>query len=189
MLKRLFNVNKTSSNKYLPPRGGRLTHQKNRRGKGPPTEVYGACEAAELAPGGVGEVMGESLGEMSGEVLALPPRSCRRRSDGRRAPTRVPGARVDRQPAPAGKFGEWPPKLHVRGHVELRHRFDLNLNDVVKFLWYCPNIYSTRASRSWTSSEGVKTSSALSSVPESRHGCVSSTTRTTRTMSPSRRRH
>jgi len=34
-----------------------------------------------------------------------------------------------------GKFGEWPPKLHVRGHVELRHRFDLNLNDVVKFLW------------------------------------------------------
>ena len=135
MLKRLFNVDKTSSNKYLPPRGGRLTHQKNRRGKGPPTEVYGACEAAELAPGGVGEVMGESLGEVSGEVLALPPRSCRRRSDGRRAPTRVPGARVDRQPAPAGKFGEWPPKLHGRGHVELRHRFDLNLNDVVKFLW------------------------------------------------------
>ena len=134
-------------------------------------------------------MMGESLGEVSGEVLALPPRSCRRRSDGRRAPTRVPGARVDRQPAPAGKFGEWPPKLHVRGHVELRHRFDLNLNDVVKFLWYCPNIYSTRASRSWTSSEGVKTSSALSSVPESRHGCVSSTTRTTRTMSPPQRRH
>ena len=46
-----------------------------------------------------------------------------------------PGAVFDRQPAPAGKFGEWPPKLHVRGHVELRHRFDLNLNDVVKFLW------------------------------------------------------
>ena len=85
--------------------------------------------------GDVGEVLGESLGEVSGEVLALPPRSCRRRSDGRRAPTRVPGARVDRQPAPAGKFGEWPPKLHVRGHTELRHRFDLHLNDRVKFLW------------------------------------------------------
>jgi len=35
-----------------------------------------------------------------------------------------------------GKFGEWPPKLHVRGHMELRHRFDLHLNDEVKkFLW------------------------------------------------------
>ena len=44
--------------------------------------------------------------------------------------------------------------------------------------------------RSWTSSQGVKTSSVLSSVvPGSRRGCVSSTTRTTRTMSPPRRRH
>ena len=47
-----------------------------------------------------------------------------------------PGAGFDRQPAPAGKFSEWPPKLHVRGHMELRPRFDLHLNDEVKkFLW------------------------------------------------------
>ena len=47
----------------------------------PATEVFacGACEAAELAPGGVGEVLGELLGDVPGEVLALPPRSCRRR--------------------------------------------------------------------------------------------------------------
>jgi len=39
--------------------------------------------------------------------VALPPLSCRRRhSDGQRAPLRVPGAGFDRQPAPAGKFGE-----------------------------------------------------------------------------------
>ena len=37
-------------------------------------------QAAELAPGGVlGEVLVELLGEVPGEVLALPPRSCRRR--------------------------------------------------------------------------------------------------------------
>ena len=39
----------------------------------------GRLKAAELAPGGVGEVLVELLGEVSGEVLALPPRSCRRR--------------------------------------------------------------------------------------------------------------
>ena len=50
---------------------GRLKYQKIRRGTGPPTEVCGACEAAELAPGGVGEVLVELLGEVPGEVLAL----------------------------------------------------------------------------------------------------------------------
>ena len=73
-----FHVNNTST---IYHRGGRLKYQKNRRGTGPPTEVSacGACEAAELAPGGVGEVLVELLGEVPGEVLALPPRSCRRR--------------------------------------------------------------------------------------------------------------
>jgi len=61
--------------------GGRLKYRKNRRGTGLPTGVSacGACEVAELAPGGVGEVLVELLGEVPGEVLALPPRSCRRR--------------------------------------------------------------------------------------------------------------
>ncbi len=47
----------------------------------PATEVFacGACEAAELAPGGVGEALVDLLVEVLGEVLALPPRSCRRR--------------------------------------------------------------------------------------------------------------
>merc|ERR1712046_118337 len=41
----------------------------------------------------------------------------------------------------------------------------------------------------WTSSKGVKTSLVLSSAARSRCGCVWSTTNTTRTMSPPRRRH
>ena len=53
--------------------------QKTSPRHGPPTEVCGACEAAELAPGGVGEVLVDLLGEVPGEVLALPPRRCRRR--------------------------------------------------------------------------------------------------------------
>ena len=83
----------------------------------------------------MGEVLVELLGEVPGKVLALPPRAVAgAASDGQRASPRVPGAVFDRQPAPAGKFGEWPPKLHVRGHMELRRRFDLHLNDEVKFL-------------------------------------------------------
>ena len=74
-----FNIIINTSNIYHGV--GRLKYQKNRRGTGPPTEVSacGACEAAELAPGGVGEVLVDLLGEAPGEVLALPPRSCRRR--------------------------------------------------------------------------------------------------------------
>ena len=54
--------------------GGRLKYRKNRRGTGLPTGVSacGACGVAELAPVGVGEVLVELLGEVPGEVLALP---------------------------------------------------------------------------------------------------------------------
>ena len=63
---------------YIYHGGGGLSTKKSSR-HGTPTEVCGAREAAELAPGDVAEVMVELLGEVPGEVLALPPRSCRRR--------------------------------------------------------------------------------------------------------------
>ena len=61
--------------------GGGLKYQEKSPRHGPPTEVCGACEAAELVPGSVGEVLVELLVEVPGEVLALlpAPRSCRRR--------------------------------------------------------------------------------------------------------------
>ena len=73
-----FNVNNTSSNIY---HGGRLKYQKSRRGTGPPIEVFacGAMRAGRARTRGVGEVLLDLLGEAPGEVLALPPRSCRRR--------------------------------------------------------------------------------------------------------------
>ena len=47
------------------------------------------CEPAELAPGGVGEVLVELLGEVPGEVLACHLAVADAASDGQRAPPRV----------------------------------------------------------------------------------------------------
>ena len=108
MLKRAFNANNTSSNTIYHGGGG-LSTKKYAAARDPRLRSSSAarCEAAELAPGGVGEVLVELLGEVPGEVLALPPRAVAgAASDGQRAPPRVPGAGVDRQPAPAGKCGE-----------------------------------------------------------------------------------
>ena len=63
-------------------RGGRLKYTKTVAAAGDPrlrSSPAAPCEPAELALGGVGEVLIELLGEVPGEVLALPPRSCRRR--------------------------------------------------------------------------------------------------------------
>ena len=75
----LFDINNTSN---IHHGGGGLSIPKKSPRHGTPTirsSPAAPCEPAELAPGGVGEVLVELLGEAPGEVLALPPRSCRRR--------------------------------------------------------------------------------------------------------------
>jgi len=75
LLKRAFNANNTSSNTIYHGGGG-LSTKKYAAARDPRLRSSSAarCEAAELAPGGVGEVLFELLGEVPGEVLALPPR-------------------------------------------------------------------------------------------------------------------
>ena len=73
---------------YIYHGGGGLSTKKSSR-HGTPTEVCGAREAAELAPGDVAEVMVELLGEVPGEVLACHLAVADAASDGQRAPPRV----------------------------------------------------------------------------------------------------
>ena len=89
------------------------------------------------------------LGEVSGEALWPCHLSVAgaASNDGQRAPRRVPGTRrrVSQATGASSEIGEWPPKLHVRGHMELRRRFDLHLNDEVKkFLWIATLMFDPR---------------------------------------------